>query len=110
MMTAGIEAQSAVDRAAVICIRCAVDRYWNIGTLNVTDECATACIEAATALLTADRHTAESMAVSLRRCSRACESIGSDDATLGAGEYIECARQCRELAQELTGAGLAELR
>lgn len=90
-----------VDRAVAGCIRCAVDRYWNIGTTHVHDPCADACAAAATALLTAERHDPATTVSALTRCAQACEVVGDEAAAIPSQEYAQCAQKCRQIADDL---------
>ena len=91
-------------------MRCAVDRYWRLGTVQATDDCAAACVTAVTTLLDSEWRGAEETASILRSCADACEAVGSDVGAIGPEEYAYCARSCRRLADEMSAVQVAESR
>lgn len=99
----------AVDRAVQACIRCAVDRYWAIGTLHAYDRCASECIAAATAMLTMERHEPAYVASVLTSCAYACESAGDSAGRAPTAEYVDCARRCRQVAGHLASVTAASM-
>lgn len=93
-----------VHRAAALCLECAVDRYRQLDSVDVVDECAAACTVATTDLLTEITDPISTAAV-LMRCAYACDAVAVDGGP-DVEQYCECARMCWGLAGELTAARL----
>lgn len=87
-----------VHRTSCACLQCAVDCH--TASVGNDEQCARACVTAATALLRWRMTDAETLTHRLQQCAAACERA-TRERSVCSDSVIRCGQQCRRLAASL---------